>query len=399
MWANSPETYDVNYQFCYPQEVEINGITFEYDAGATVCLEGTCKDFYESNGEQTNKAELKLPAPVKKTCFQLRIDTRHTSWNWIGNFVPMVHCENPMDWASICNTSAPCGSLLSRGKQVCTPTSAITDMGTGKKTYILEGIMQMDMYCHPCMQAYMKIGPACTNGSGICDPASPCNKTVGAAVNSCAGTNFSMWDDKEQRMKSASQELSKYTDMCDPCMLNYQKVGSVCSNSSSICDSGSLCNRTLRDTVNTCAGTRISYFDEKDNRMKFVSQELSKVIVMCDPCMLNYQKIGSVCYNTSSICDSGSLCNRTLRDTLSSCAGTNLSYFDEGEKKMKFISQELSKGSGMCTTCWYTWNQGVQLCANRLDLACNESSPCGPVIDSLYNVCDATSWGIDDKGK
>ena len=86
-----PRNYDVQYQICYPQPVKMTGIVSEYDAGATVCFDGTCKSCYESNGGNTNKCDISFSEKLA-TCYTLSIDSHHSTWNWMGNFLPKVSC-------------------------------------------------------------------------------------------------------------------------------------------------------------------------------------------------------------------------------------------------------------------------------------------------------------------
>ena len=96
LWS-SPSAVDVVYTITYPTLVTLSGLTTKYDAGATVKLQtsdGTnivTKDCYDSNGGQANTCRLQ-GARTTGTSFQVVIDSRHSTWNWMGDIEIM--CTN-----------------------------------------------------------------------------------------------------------------------------------------------------------------------------------------------------------------------------------------------------------------------------------------------------------------
>jgi hypothetical protein len=89
----SPSTYDVLYQVCYPQPVIMSSIVGDYDAGATLCLDGKCQSCYDTNGGSVNQCEVhNAHGGVHKSCYMVKIDSHHSTWNWMGNFKFTVKC-------------------------------------------------------------------------------------------------------------------------------------------------------------------------------------------------------------------------------------------------------------------------------------------------------------------
>ena len=88
LWA-SPNAGDIIYRLQYDMPVSLNGLSVDYDAGATVRLQTgsgdviASADCYESNGGQVNTCSL-LGAPTTGTFFYVVIDSRHSTWNYMG---------------------------------------------------------------------------------------------------------------------------------------------------------------------------------------------------------------------------------------------------------------------------------------------------------------------------
>ena len=74
----------------YDKSVSLTGVTGSYDAGATVRFMDTNKKFlaskncYDSNGGKRNKCSLSFKSTG--TTFYLQIDSKHSTWNWMGEW-------------------------------------------------------------------------------------------------------------------------------------------------------------------------------------------------------------------------------------------------------------------------------------------------------------------------
>ena len=90
MWQ-SPNSYDVIYKLQYPTDTQITKVEASYDAGATFSIMDSSKkqiksaSCYESNGNKKNTCTLDLGGGVKGKVFYLKIDSKHSTWNWFGN--------------------------------------------------------------------------------------------------------------------------------------------------------------------------------------------------------------------------------------------------------------------------------------------------------------------------
>ena len=100
LWAQ-PNTYDVLYKLTYPQETIVDAVMADYDAGATLALLDAnqktilSKDCYASNGGRKNKCVLNLGGPghtISGKTFFIKIDSKHGTWNWMGNIVIEDYC-------------------------------------------------------------------------------------------------------------------------------------------------------------------------------------------------------------------------------------------------------------------------------------------------------------------
>ena len=100
LWSK-PSTYDVLYKLTYKKETIVDAVTADYDAGATVALLDASrktilsKDCYASNGGRKNKCVLSLGGPghtISGKTFFIKIDSKHGTWNWMGNIVIEDYC-------------------------------------------------------------------------------------------------------------------------------------------------------------------------------------------------------------------------------------------------------------------------------------------------------------------
>jgi hypothetical protein len=96
MWS-SPYACKVQYKLYFSSVVNLAQVTCEYDAGATVSVWGQGRNgpdriqlgatsCYDSNGGSINTCTVPT-GHSSGTTFYVVIDSHHSTWNWMGNFV------------------------------------------------------------------------------------------------------------------------------------------------------------------------------------------------------------------------------------------------------------------------------------------------------------------------
>jgi hypothetical protein len=130
LWK-TPNAYDVVYKLEFNPPRTLNGLTCEYDAGATVSLYTDAgsigsTDCYDTNGHNVNTCTV-TGTEQKASTFYVKIDSKHTTWNWMGKFELQPAAPAPAPPASGSLTTNNCASrttsdegyfTLNNGKEV-----------------------------------------------------------------------------------------------------------------------------------------------------------------------------------------------------------------------------------------------------------------------------------------
>ena len=104
LWS-SPSACKVEYELYFSSVVNLAQVTSDYDAGATVSVWGQgpngsdriqlgANSCYASNGGSINTCTVPT-GHSSGTTFYVVIDSKHTTWNWMGNFVATTSPPSP----------------------------------------------------------------------------------------------------------------------------------------------------------------------------------------------------------------------------------------------------------------------------------------------------------------
>ena len=117
--------------FRYDKPVTISSVTGKYDAGATVSFMDqnkknlASKNCYDSNGGKENTCALTF-SKTTGTKFYLRIDSKHSTWNWMGKWEIEDNCaKGGSDAVSFSDTAncKPKVTMEQDGKQHSSSTN------------------------------------------------------------------------------------------------------------------------------------------------------------------------------------------------------------------------------------------------------------------------------------